>query len=95
MTLSMRFPRTVVLALALMLELASPPAIAQIGGSGSIRGTVLDTSGAILPGATITATNTATGIATSRQSTEAGAYVISPLPPGDYRLAILRRAETG
>jgi hypothetical protein len=33
---------------------------AQIGGAGSIQGTVLDTSKSALPGATVTATNVAT-----------------------------------
>ena len=42
---------------------------AQIGGGGSIQGTVLDTSGAPVPGATVTATNVATGIQTIRQTT--------------------------
>ena len=35
---------------------------AQVGGGGSIQGTVLDTSNAAVPGATVTATNVATGI---------------------------------
>jgi hypothetical protein len=80
----------ITLGLTIGLAMAIPArAIAQIGGTGSIRGTVLDSSGAILPGATITATNIATGVATTRQSTEAGAYVISPLPPGDYRVTVM------
>ena len=45
---------------------------AQIGGSGSIQGTVLDTSDAGVPGATVTATNLATGIDTIRRTTDAG-----------------------
>jgi hypothetical protein len=67
---------------------AAAPAFAQIGGTGSIRGTVLDSSGAILPGATINATNIATGVTTTRQSTDAGAYLISPLPPGEYKVTV-------
>ena len=54
------------LAVALIVApvaLAATPdaASAQIGGSGSIQGTVLDTSGATLPGATVTATNVGHG----------------------------------
>jgi len=63
-------------------------ASAQIGGNGSIQGTVLDSSNAALPGATVTATNVATDVATTRQTTEAGVYVVSPLPPGEYRLTV-------
>src|SRR5262249_48783797 len=52
-----------------------------------IQGTVLDTSGGVLPGATVTATNLATGVSTTRQTSAAGVFVLSPLPPGDYKLA--------
>ncbi len=72
------------------VALAATPgaASAQIGGSGSIQGTVLDTSGATLPGATVTATNVATGVATVRQTTAAGVYTLSPLAPGEYRVTV-------
>ena len=63
-------------------------ASAQIGGSGSIQGTVLDTSKAALPGATVTATHIATGIDTVRQTTDAGVYSLAPLPPGTYRVTV-------
>ena len=73
------------------VALAATPdaASAQIGGSGSIQGTVLDTSGATLPGATVTATNVATGVATVRQTTAAGVYTLSPLAPGEYRVTVM------
>jgi hypothetical protein len=61
---------------------------AQVGGSGSIQGTVLDTSSAAVPGATVTATNVATGIDTIRQTTDAGVYALTPLPPGQYRVTV-------
>lgn len=55
------------------------PALAQIGGAGTIQGTVADPTGAVIPGATVTATNLATGVGRSRQTTGAGLYVIAPL----------------
>ena len=61
---------------------------AQIGGGGSIQGTVLDTSGAPVPGATVTATNVATGITTVRQTTDAGVFALTPLQPGEYRVTV-------
>jgi hypothetical protein len=62
--------------------------LAQVGGSGSIQGTVLDSSNAAIPGATVTATNVATGIETIRRTTEAGVYSLTPLPPGTYRVTV-------
>jgi hypothetical protein len=59
---------------------------AQIGGGGSIQGTVLDSSKGALPGVTVTATNIATGIETVRVTTDAGVYALLPLPPGEYRV---------
>jgi hypothetical protein len=82
MTLFRRFVAMVALVLVPALGMA------QVGGSGSIRGTVLDSSGATLPGASVSATNVATGVATTRQATDAGVYVISPLPPGEYRVTV-------
>src|SRR5881409_3600769 len=71
-----------------LVAIAPSTATAQVGGSGSIQGTVLDTSNAAVPGATVTATNVATGIATVRQTTTAGVYALTPLPPGVYRVTV-------
>ena len=64
------------------------PAAAQIAGTGAIQGNVLDASGGALAGATIIATNIATGVTTDRHTTAAGVYAVSPLPPGEYRVAV-------
>src|SRR5438094_1840416 len=78
---------TVVGLLATTLLLLTPTiSSAQIGGSGSIQGTVVDTANAAIPGATVTATNVATGIATVRPTTEAGVYALMTLAPGQYRV---------
>src|SRR5262245_27039095 len=61
--------------------------LAQIGGAGSIQGLVTDSSGAVIPGATVTATNVATGVKSERLTAEAGLYVITPLPPGEYTVS--------
>ncbi len=61
---------------------------AQIGGGGTITGTITDPSGAVIPGATVVATNVATGVQTTRQTTEAGVYVITPLPAGRYTVSV-------
>src|SRR5450631_4098333 len=60
----------------------------QIAGSGSIQGTVTDSSGAVIPQAAVTAVNVATGVETARQTTAAGLYVLSPLPAGEYNVRV-------
>ena len=72
----------------LALLIAAGIASAQVGGSGTIQGTVSDPSGAALPGATVTATNLATGVKTARQTTDAGFFVLTPLQPGDYSVTV-------
>src|SRR6185436_12941318 len=76
------------LASTALLLIAPVLSSAQVGGGGSIQGTVLDTSNAAVPGATVTATNVATGIETIRQTTGAGVYAVTPLPPGQYRVTV-------
>ena len=51
---------------------------------GIINGRVTDQSGAAIPEARITATNTATGDQLTRQSAGSGAFQLSPLQPGKY-----------
>ena len=47
---------------------------------------VTDASGAVLPGVTVTTTQTDTGIARTAVTNETGNYVLSSLPVGPYRL---------
>jgi len=51
-----------------------------------ISGSVRDQSGAVLPGAEVTATQTDTGIARSTVTNETGSYVLANLPLGPYKL---------
>jgi hypothetical protein len=70
--------------IAALALLAAPVLQAQTAGEGAIQGTVTDPSGAVVPHATVTATNSASGIATTRVTTNDGLYLISPLLPGTY-----------
>ena len=56
---------------------------------GRITGTVKDPSGALVPGAQCTLTNTATGVSQKTTSTSAGAYSISQVPVGTYSLKVV------
>ncbi len=51
---------------------------------GAIQGTVVDPSGAVLSGATVTARNQGTGVTTTATTTSAGVYALPNLPPGSY-----------
>src|SRR5690349_20516263 len=53
----------------------------------TVSGTVTDLSGAVLPGVSVTATNSATGVVTTVVSNEAGAYNFASLPPGVYKIS--------
>src|SRR5262245_58225830 len=64
------------------------PAAAQIGGGGTIKGTVTDPSGAVIPNAAVTATNTATGVEDRRQTTSSGIFAIAPLAAGTYKVTV-------
>src|ERR671911_126408 len=68
----------------LILLLTAGPALAQ--ATAQLSGTVRDESGAVLPGVTVTATQTDTGFTRTVVTDETGAYVMPNLPTGPYRL---------
>lgn len=72
-----------------LLVLACLPARAQVD-TGSIVGTVQDSSGAIIPGATVTVVDEATGRTSSEQSGADGGYTFSPLRIGNYTLTVAK-----
>src|SRR5580692_1530463 len=56
--------------------------------TGSIRGTVVDTSQAIINGAAVVATNSATGVSRNEVTNQDGIFVFPELPIGTYQLQI-------
>jgi hypothetical protein len=85
--------KTLLRALGLVVILIGVPGpsisvMAQIGSSGAIQGIVTDPGGAVIPNATVVATHVATKVETTRQTNEAGLYVIKPLPPGEYKVVV-------
>jgi hypothetical protein len=62
----------------------------------SLSGTVTDSSGAVIPGATVTATNAATGVASKTTTDPSGSYTLPSLPAGTYNLTFQKEgfAET-
>ena len=63
-------------------------AFGQGGATGTILGTVSDNTGAVLPNASITVTNTVTDVAHRPQTTAAGDYSVPDLQPGTYSVSI-------
>ena len=62
--------------------------------SGTLFGNVKDPSGAIVPGARVTVTNPANGLARVVQSTENGDFVVPNLLPGTYTIAVSAQGFT-
>ncbi|HXW05428.1 MAG TPA: carboxypeptidase regulatory-like domain-containing protein [Vicinamibacterales bacterium] len=58
------------------------------GTNATIRGTVQDASGAVLPGATVTAINTGTKSEQTTITDERGQYILTGLFPGTYELRV-------
>lgn len=55
---------------------------------GTVRGVVLDPSGAVVPGASVVAKNAETGLSRSAVTNQEGSYVIPELPAGQYDLTV-------
>jgi len=68
----------------LLLVLIAPNAMAFAQVNATVGGTVSDTSGALIPGVTVTAKNTQTGVVTTVVSNETGAYQFANLQTGTY-----------
>ena len=59
--------------------------------TGSIRGTVLDPSGAVVQAATVTAKHIETGLTRAAVADRQGAYVLAELPIGHYQVEVHAR----
>lgn len=79
-------PKVIVSFLSLLSLAAILSTVWAQGPVGTINGTILDPSGAVVPGATVVATNIATGVESKTTSTSAGAYTLPYLPSGTYTI---------
>ena len=71
---------------ALLLTLVLCPALLAQTDLSTIRGTVTDPTGAVIPGVTITLLNTETSISRTVETNDAGDYEIPLVGPGNYQL---------
>src|SRR5438552_3546178 len=81
--MSTKSGRAAIVAFALIIT--AQFARAQSTTSG-LSGRVTDSTGAIVPGASMAVTNTDTGVNRSATSNERGTYDITLLPPGRYQI---------
>lgn len=82
----MRVQRRFTFSFLVLLPFVAPNLLAQ-RTQGSVSGTVLDTSGAVVPSAKVTITELATGAARSIDSDNEGRYGFDLLPVGSYSLS--------
>ena len=70
------------------LLFTSTNALGQGSTTATVRGNIQDSSGGVVPGATVTLTNTGTKAVQSAVSDDRGQYLFSGLFPGTYDLKV-------
>ena len=75
---------------AVCLLLANGPAHAQMS-TGTILGQVTDPTGAVVPGAKVTATNVDTSSSRSGTTNAEGSYRFPAMPVGNYRIEVSKQ----
>jgi hypothetical protein len=81
-----------VLFLVVVLGVASVlPAWAQSISTGTVAGSVTDPSGAVVAGATVTVTDTATNVSRTTNTNAAGRYIFVDVTPGIYNIAVSKQ----
>src|SRR5438477_3692397 len=78
--------KSIVATAVLLCALTCAQVFGQISNA-TVSGTIEDATHAVLPGVTITATDTATGVTTTAVSNEAGTYNLPSLLPGPYKVS--------
>ena len=83
-----KLPFLIAIALMVLAPLLQVKAHAQGINTGSISGVVADQTGAIIPGASVTATATDTRITTTTTSQKDGSFSFKDLPIGTYTVVL-------
>src|ERR1700756_4014935 len=82
-----RVVHTALLACACVLLLQSSNAVGQVD-EGAITGTVMDSSGAVVPNAEVTLLNTDQGITVQTKTNGSGGYTFSPVRGGHCEVTV-------
>ena len=78
-------------SIAIAIILCAQSALAQNANSGDIRGTVTDSSGALIPNVTVMALDVDTGVAKTYVTDQAGLYDTAAILPGNYKLTFTKQ----
>jgi Carboxypeptidase regulatory-like domain len=85
----MRIRTTVLLAILLMLTGVNVETLrAQSGTSSALTGSINDATGAVVPNATVKATELSTGAARTARSSSEGRFLFAQVNPGIYRISV-------
>jgi hypothetical protein len=85
------FPALLLLSAAMLGSMFMvQSSVAQNRNAGEIRGTVVDTTGATVPGVAVDAVNTATGIHTVGKTGDGGDYDLPYVESGDYTITFTK-----
>lgn len=76
------------ITLTAFFALAAVPALRAQSGAGSIQGTVTDSTGAVIPGATVHVVNKGTGVASTTKTNSVGFYQVPGLLTGNYQVSV-------
>jgi len=87
MNKTIRGRRGLVLIMVFAMALLAAPTFAQTG-LGTVKGTVSDPTGAVIPGARITLTQEETNVARESESSSVGVFEFPAVPLGPYRLEV-------
>src|SRR5271169_515014 len=73
----------------LMALFGSALSYAQVSyDTATLKGIIYDPNGGVVPGATVTVTNPATGVTRTVKSGGEGTYQVPALPPGTYEVTV-------
>lgn len=81
------FPKRVLRTVAYSCWLLTLPALAQVD-TGTLQGTVIDASSAVVPGAGVTIVNEATGLRQATVSRDDGTWILTPVRIGTYTVEV-------
>src|SRR5688572_29674535 len=82
-----RCRRVLALFASLVVAAPTPPAVAQVD-TGTILGTVKDSTGGVMPGATVTIRHEGQGFTLTGVTREDGTFIFTPIRTGIYTIEV-------